>query len=361
MKNYRTTACKMHFGKQEKTRTFVMSTVMSPERAHMQTSRSKSFKMCRNILNGGYCPFGDHCHFSHNVEDVQNNTCTSLGSLLLGYRQKQFVSCNNFRADGYCPYGEKCLFFHVPIDGEAHHLASQEVCQAFLTGICAKRSSDCPYVHSSNPMDINSKPVDACVYVFSLDADSTTLDMKELVKKYVPSATFVSDSDPTRSSFEIYASKLNNGKKAGKIHFNNTPQAYIFMQELNNDSTNKIGVKYSSTLPLICHVCDDDDDAKSDTTSVILQGLEEVENEVIEPDIEDDCVKSDTIPTEEAVSEEESVSVEKASAEPIKLTAAEITYILDCLQDMIKHGFQSSSASLEQFIMKKREEETSMS
>ena len=106
-------------------------------------------------------------------------------------------------------------------------------------------------------MDIDSKPVDACVYVFSLDADFTTLDMKELVKKYIPSATFVSDSDPTKSSFEIYASKLDNGKKAGKIHFNNTPQAYIFMQALNNDSTNKIGVKYASVATHLSCLEDD--------------------------------------------------------------------------------------------------------
>lgn len=50
---------------------------------------------CRRFLQGGVCPYGNRCWFSHCIP-------------------KKFKSklCRNFEKNGYCPQGGACTFAH---------------------------------------------------------------------------------------------------------------------------------------------------------------------------------------------------------------------------------------------------------
>ena len=68
----------------------------------IEYKKSTSSTYCWNMLNIGYCKYGNKCRYEHN-----------------GTQYLKPVVCNEYKMLGKCRFGDKCLFNHgIPLPSE---------------------------------------------------------------------------------------------------------------------------------------------------------------------------------------------------------------------------------------------------
>ena len=75
----------------------------SPSNKMLEETRFKT-NICRNIMDRGYCSYGDHCQFAHGTDEMRRLEQDSK------YKTKR---CQRYWSSvGGCPYGPRCKFLH---------------------------------------------------------------------------------------------------------------------------------------------------------------------------------------------------------------------------------------------------------
>ena len=81
--------------------------------------RSKQFalnyktEMCKTVVSGKSCRFGDSCVFAHSEQELKPRLNSD------NFKTKK---CENFHNMGYCKYGSKCQFIHIDLNEETNKL-----------------------------------------------------------------------------------------------------------------------------------------------------------------------------------------------------------------------------------------------
>eukprot|EP00755_Sulcionema_specki_P015161 Sspe_Gene.58625::Locus_32164_Transcript_1_1_Confidence_1.000_Length_895::g.58625::m.58625 len=76
--------------------------------------------MCRNILKSGTCPYGEHCVFAHNPNEMRSKETNLDVMKRLFESKKPLVNplkykvkpCQKWKDWGHCPYEPHCVFAH---------------------------------------------------------------------------------------------------------------------------------------------------------------------------------------------------------------------------------------------------------
>lgn len=66
--------------------------------------QEKKTEMCRNIVEKGYCKYGDACWYAHSPSELRPRR-------ILSPREKTQL-CRHFHEKCYCCFGNRCRFIH---------------------------------------------------------------------------------------------------------------------------------------------------------------------------------------------------------------------------------------------------------
>lgn len=99
-----------------------------PSRLNFRKLVVKIDRVCKYILQGEVCPFGDECRFTHTLKkplckfgpDCKNKKCTAFHPRKSSDKTKKIWFCKNVITRGECRFGDKCVFAHTVEEVQKH-------------------------------------------------------------------------------------------------------------------------------------------------------------------------------------------------------------------------------------------------
>ena len=90
---------------------------LSPSDKKLEETRFKT-NICRNIMEKGFCSYGDKCQFAHGTDVSFINTFPVVKCEFQEMHRVEQDSkyktkrCQRYWSHGGCPYGPRCKFLH---------------------------------------------------------------------------------------------------------------------------------------------------------------------------------------------------------------------------------------------------------
>jgi hypothetical protein len=206
---------------------------------------------CKNWKFYGTCEFGDECRYAHAW--VEGMRCAPAR------RQVFNAPCRFWWNRFSCRFGKDCSFRHNELTPEGKQLASHEICERWLVGMC-DGTNGCEY-HHGRYETLPTDPIEAKVFLSYIPAHFEVSDVQQLVQSggYMRTGVYI----------QLNKSKIATFQKTAYITFHDSITAYAFIDfmlehEKENKPEDKIRAQYSSTSLLVSAYDEDEEPAYDD-------------------------------------------------------------------------------------------------